>query len=131
MRPRNRGGVEAQQAKEELIAELSAAVISSQYGMSKHIKDDSAKYLKSWLGSLQQGPDFLKTVLGDVKRSSSLINERLESIQQEMEKGEEADYSRFRSTAITTQQSAQDSRAQAAKDVEQVEEVVHHHGRSR
>ena len=118
-------------AKEELIAELSAAVISSQYGMSKHIKDDSAKYLKSWLGSLQQGPDFLKTVLGDVKRSSSLINERLESIQQEMEKGEEADYSRFRSTAITTQQSAQDSRAQAAKDVEQVEEEVHHHGRSR
>ncbi|MBR4134391.1 MAG: DUF1738 domain-containing protein [Bacteroidales bacterium] len=118
-------------AKEELIAELSAAVISSQYGMSKHIKDDSAKYLKSWLGSLQQGPDFLKTVLGDVKRSSSLINERLESIQQEMEKGEEADYSRFRSTAITTQQSAQDSRAQAAKDVEQVEEVVHHQGRSR
>ena len=118
-------------AKEELIAELSAAVISSQYGMSKHIKDDSAKYLKSWLGSLQQGPDFLKTVLGDVKRSSSLINERLESIQQEMEKGEEADYSRFRSTAITTQQSAQDSRSQAAKDVEQVEEKVHHHGRSR
>ena len=118
-------------AKEELIAELSAAVISSQYGMSKHIKDDSAKYLKSWLGSLQQGPDFLKTVLGDVKRSSSLINERLESIQQEMEKGEEADYSRFRSTAITTQQSAQDSRSQAAKDVEQVEEEVHHHGRSR
>ncbi|MBR4134615.1 MAG: DUF1738 domain-containing protein [Bacteroidales bacterium] len=118
-------------AKEELIAELSAAVISSQYGMSKHIKDDSAKYLKSWLGSLQQGPDFLKTVLGDVKRSSSLINERLESIQQEMKKGEEADYSRFRSTAITTQQSAQDSRSQAAKDVEQVEEEVHHHGRSR
>ncbi len=118
-------------AKEELIAELSAAVISSQYGMSKHIKDDSAKYLKSWLGSLQQGPDFLKTVLGDVKRSSSLINERLESILQEMEKGEEADYSRFRSTAITTQQSSQDSRAQAAKDVEQIEEEVHHHGRSR
>ena len=118
-------------AKEELIAELSAAIISSQYGMSKHIKDDSAKYLKSWLGSLQQGPDFLKTVLGDVKKSSSMINERLELIQKEMDRGEEADYSQFRSKAIADQQSGQETQAQAAKEVEQQEVEQRHHGRSR
>ena len=118
-------------AKEELIAELSAAVISSQYGMSKHIKEDSAKYLKSWLGSLQQGPDFLKTVLGDVKRSSGMIIQRLEDVQMEMEKGEKADYGQFRSAVTAAPKSVQESQAQAAREVEQKEEERPHYGRSR
>ena len=118
-------------AREELVAELSAAVISSQYGLSKHIKSDSAQYLKSWLGSLQQGPEFLKTVLGDVRRSSGMITQRLESIQQEMDKGEEADYSRFRPATIAKQQTVQEPQAQAAKDVEPEEQETRHVGRSR
>ena len=101
-------------AREELIAELSAAVISSQYGMSKHIKNDSAQYLKSWLGSLQQGPEYLKSVLGDVRRSSGLITQRLEAIQQEMARGEEADYGKFRSVKAESQQPVQEHQVQAA-----------------
>ena len=113
-------------AREELIAELSAAVISSQYGMSKHIKSDSA-------GSLQQGPEYLKSVLGDVRRSSGMIIQRLESIQQEMDRGEEADYGKFRSVKADGNQSAQEHQAQAAKEARPVEqeEVHHYHGRSR
>ncbi|MBR7004509.1 MAG: DUF1738 domain-containing protein [Bacteroidales bacterium] len=84
--------------KEELTAELSAALIASQHGLTKHVKNDSAAYLKSWLGSLQQGPDFLKTVLADVKHCTSMINQRLDAIQMEMDKGEKADYSMFRSS---------------------------------
>ena len=118
-------------AREELVAELSAAVISSQYGMSKHIKSDSAQYLKSWLGSLQQGPEYLKSVLGDVKRSSGMIIQRLESIQQEMDKGEKADYTQFRSAAAEKGQSMQEPQAQAAKEVEPIEEQEHRYGRSR
>ena len=115
-------------AKEELIAELSAAVIASQYGLSKHIKNDSAQYLKSWLGSLKEGPEFLKSVLGDVKRSSGLIIQRLESIQMEMDKGEKADYSQFRSAAVKREQPEVETQAQAAKETEQEERHV---GRSR
>ena len=120
-------------AREELIAELSAAVISSQYGMSKHIKSDSAQYLKSWLGSLQQGPEYLKSVLGDVRRSSGMIIQRLESIQQEMDKGEEANYGKFRSAKVEGQQPVQEHQAQAAKEAQPVEqeEQHHYHGRSR
>ena len=85
-------------AKEELTAELSAALIASQHGLTKHVKSDSAAYLKSWLSSLQQGPDFLKTVLSDVKHCTSMINQRLDAIRIELEKGEKADYSLFRPT---------------------------------
>ncbi len=85
-------------AKEELTAELSAALIASQHGLTKHVKNDSAAYLKSWLGSLQQEPDFLKTVLSDVKHCTSMLNQRIDAIQMEMGKGENADYSLFRNS---------------------------------
>ncbi len=109
-------------AKEELIAELSAAVIASQHGMSKHIKNDSAQYLKSWLGSLKEGPEFLKTVLGDVKRSTGMINQRLEAIQVEMDKGENADYSVFRSSVSNH---ADVHLSAASKSVEEEQQVFH------
>ena len=115
-------------AREELIAELSAAVVASQYGLSKHIKNDSAQYLKSWLGSLQEGPDFLKTVMGDVKRSTGMINQRLEAIQLEMDKGEGADYSQFWSGGVSRMNDNPAADVQAAKEVEEEER---HFSRSR
>ena len=114
--------------REELTAELSAAVVASQYGLSKHVKDDSAKYLKSWLSSLHETPDFLKTVLANVRRCSTLITQRIEAISAEMEKGEKADYSQFRSKTGVGQPESQESQVQAAKDVEEEE---HHFHRSR
>ena len=67
-------------AREELVAEMSAAVVAHQYGFDKHIKDDSATYLKSWLGSLKEDPSFLKTTLDDVKRASGFINGKIEEM---------------------------------------------------
>lgn len=68
-------------AREELVAELTAALVSSRYGMAKNIKDDSAAYLKCWLGSLKESPEFLKTTLFDVKRASSLITQHIDSVE--------------------------------------------------
>ena len=113
-------------AKEELTAELSAALIASQHGLTKHVKNDSAAYLKSWLGSLQQGPDFLKTVLSEVKRCTGMINERLNAIQIELDKGEEADFSLFKSNASTQ---AGVHFAAASKQIEEEEHKVHQRAR--
>ena len=113
-------------AKEELIAELSAAVIASQHGLSKHIKNDSAQYLKSWLGSLKESPEFLKTVLGDVKRSTGMINQRLEAIQVEMDKGEAADYSMLRSGVSVHAYCLLDA---ASKQPDQETTQTHHRSR--
>lgn len=84
-------------AKEELVAELTAALVSSQYGMAKHVKSDSAAYLKSWLDSLHEDPNFIKTSLMDVKRSASFISQRLDAVNQRLERdGWEADFSDIR-----------------------------------
>lgn len=55
-------------AREELVAELGSALVCQKYGMTKNLKEDSAAYLKSWLGSLKETPSFIKTTLMDVKR---------------------------------------------------------------
>ena len=118
-------------AKEELTAELSAAVVASQYGLTKHVKNDSAAYLKSWLNSLHESPEFLKTVLTDVKRCSSMLTQRIEAIQLEMDKGEKADFSKLRTEPSNGQMTqTADSQAQdiAAR---QTEEEQQHYCRSR
>lgn len=68
-------------AREELVAELSAAMIATRFGITKHIKDDSAAYLKNWLQSLKESPEYIKTVLLDVKKASAMIIGRLEEIE--------------------------------------------------
>lgn len=67
-------------AKEELVAELTAALVSQRYGMSKVLKNDSAAYLKCWLQTLKQDPSFIKTVLQDVKKASQMIVSRIEEV---------------------------------------------------
>lgn len=67
-------------AREELVAELGSALIMQKYGLTKTIKEDSCSYLKSWLDSLKTSPEFLKTVLGDVKKATALLNEQIEKM---------------------------------------------------
>lgn len=76
-------------AREELVAELGAAVIAARYGMEKGLKNDSAAYLKSWLDSMNESPDFLKTVLHDVKRSTSIVNQHIDKIQMALDENVE------------------------------------------
>ena len=76
-------------AREELVAELSAALVSQRYGMSKNLKEDSAAYLKSWLDSLKEEPQFIKTVLTDVKKATHMINQRIDAVQMKIDNGEE------------------------------------------
>ncbi len=67
-------------AKEELVAEMTSALVCQYFGIEKHIKDDSAAYLKSWLKSLKEDAKFIKTVLLDVKRASGMITQRLDEV---------------------------------------------------
>lgn len=61
---------------EELVAELCGALTAQRYGMTKHIKEDSCPYLKSWLDNLKESPQYIKTVLMDVKKASSMITQK-------------------------------------------------------
>lgn len=75
-------------AREELVAELGAALVAQRYGMTTHIKEDSCAYLKSWLDRLKESPQFIKTTLVDVKKATAMITQKVDRIAQEIERGE-------------------------------------------
>lgn len=75
-------------AREELVAELGSALICQQNGIQKHVKGDSAAYLKSWLTELEESPDFIRTIMSDVKKATAVINYRMQDVSQQLENGQ-------------------------------------------
>lgn len=65
-------------AREQLVAELGSALMAYKYGFLNTIKEESCAYLKGWIKSLQQSPEYIKTVLTDVRKAVTLINHQLE-----------------------------------------------------
>ena len=60
-------------AKEELVAELSAAMVGNSMGFDKRILDNNAKYVDSWIDTLKQEPKFIISVMADVSKASGMI----------------------------------------------------------
>lgn len=66
--------------REELVAELSAAITSSAMGISSTIREENVQYLKGWLQSIKEKPDFLFSVLSDANKASQMIIDKAEQI---------------------------------------------------
>ena len=64
---------DAKYAKEELVAEMTAATVGNAMGFSKSILENNAAYLESWLGGLKESPLFIKSVMADVGKASEMI----------------------------------------------------------
>ena len=64
---------DAKYAKEELVAELTAAMISHSMGFDSKVTDNSAAYLDSWIGTLKKEPKFIVSVMADVNKASDMI----------------------------------------------------------
>jgi len=75
-------------AREELVAELGAALTAQRYGFDACINDESAAYLKSWLKSLKEQPQFIKTTLTDVRRATSMLTQCLDALGAEVKEQE-------------------------------------------
>lgn len=73
-------GAEGGYAFEELIAELTSAMVAHTYGISKSLKDESAKYLKSWLQALKGDVNYIKQAMMEVGKVSKLIIDRIEQV---------------------------------------------------
>ena len=64
-------------AREELVAELSAALSGYYMGIETYPDKENAAYLKYWISQLNEEPDYLLDVLGDVVRAVSYILEKI------------------------------------------------------
>ena len=62
-------------AKEELVAELTAALLGNVLGFDPKIMDNNACYLDSWIKCLKKEPKFIVSVLADVNKAAQMILE--------------------------------------------------------
>lgn len=76
--------------REELVAEMTAAVICKTLGLPSRLQEDNAAYLKNWLGAIKEKPMFLFSVLSDVGKASGMILEEVKKVnlQQDITKNE-------------------------------------------
>ena len=65
-------------AKEELVAELTAANVGYAMGFDRRILDNNAAYLDGWISVLKENPKFIVSVMADVNKASSMVLEAVD-----------------------------------------------------
>ena len=65
-------------AREELVAELTAALMGHKMGFNTKVQENNAAYLDSWLKALNEDPKFLISVLSDVSKAAAMIEQHIE-----------------------------------------------------
>lgn len=65
-------------AKEELVAELTSAMIGNTLGFDRRISDNNVAYLQNWTSALRKEPKFIVSVMADVNKASRIIIENID-----------------------------------------------------
>lgn len=65
-------------AKEELVAELTFAIVGNTLGFDRRISDNNVAYLQNWTSALRKEPKFIVTVMADVNKASRIIIENID-----------------------------------------------------
>lgn len=65
-------------AHEELIAEMTSALVGSTMGFDRKILDNNANYLQGWLRNLKRNPETITTIMFDVGKASDMIIEKID-----------------------------------------------------
>ena len=65
-------------AKEELVAELTAAMVGNAMGFDKRILDNNLCYVQGWINALREDPKFIVSVMADVNKASKMILQKID-----------------------------------------------------
>ena len=65
-------------AKEELVAELTSAMIGNSMGFDKRILNNNAAYLDNWIGALKENSKFIVSVMADVNKAANMVLEKID-----------------------------------------------------
>lgn len=65
-------------AKEELVAELTSAMVGNALGFDRRISDNNVAYLQNWTSALRKEPKFIVSVMADVNKASRIIIENID-----------------------------------------------------
>jgi len=67
-------------AREELVAELGAAFLMANFGLSAEPREDHAHYLANWLKVLREEPKALQEAAREAQKASKLLIEKMRQV---------------------------------------------------
>ena len=113
-------------AKEELVAELTSAMVGNSLGFDRRISDNNVAYLQNWTAALRQEPKFLVSVMADVNKASKMLIENIDKqrvalgekplIQGELDGAEEKAKNEQQLDEIKAEQEKEDPKEVVAKE---------------
>ena len=114
-------------AKEELVAELTAAMVGNTMGFDKRILDNNAKYVDGWMDTLKKEPRFILSVMADVNKASKMIldhvdAQRLEMGMKTLQPKEEANNGKTTETKVASETKMDIAAEPLAKSMTKTEE---------
>ena len=114
-------------AKEELVAELTAAMVGNTMGFDKRILDNNAKYVDGWMDTLKKEPRFILSVMADVNKASKMIldhvdAQRLEMGMKPLQPKEEANNGKTTETKVASETKMDIAAEPLAKSMTKTEE---------
>ena len=114
-------------AKEELVAELTAAMVGNTMGFDKRILDNNAKYVDGWMDTLKKEPRFILSVMADVNKASKMIldhvdAQRLEIGMKTLQPKEEANNGKTTETKVASETKMDIAAEPIAKPMTKAEE---------
>ena len=114
-------------AKEELVAELTAAMVGNTMGFDKRILDNNAKYVDGWMDTLKKEPRFILSVMADVNKASKMIldhvdAQRLEMGMKTLQPKEEANNGKTTETKVASETKMDIAAEPLAKSMTKAEE---------
>ena len=65
-------------AKEELVAELTSAMVGNSLGFDRRISDNNVAYLQNWTSALRKEPKFIVSVMSDVNKACRMEIENID-----------------------------------------------------
>lgn len=120
-------------AKEELVAELTSAMVGNTLGFDRRISDNNVAYLQNWTSALRKEPKFIVTVMADVNKASRIIIENIDKqrialgekplVQGALDGVEEKVKNEQQFEEIKAEQKKEDPREEYAKSVTQEQTV--------
>lgn len=69
---------DAKYAKEEMVAELTAAMVGNALGFDKRILSNNLCYVQGWINAMRQEPKFIVSVMADVNKAAKMILEKVD-----------------------------------------------------
>lgn len=68
---------DADYAREELVAELTAARVGQTLGFDSRVLNNNAAYCDGWINAMRQSPKYVLSLMSDVDMASRLILEKI------------------------------------------------------